>query len=50
MEQSVVKIGEYSQVNGKTRSQNQCPDQVHGIIHYENQAYTDPWEHQKYFI
>jgi hypothetical protein len=29
-------ICESSQVNGKIRIQNQCPDQVHGIIHSEN--------------
>jgi hypothetical protein len=23
------------------------PDQVHEIIYSENQAYTDPWKHQR---
>ena len=46
-EHSVVKIGESSQVNGKIRSQNRCPDQVHAIIYSESQAYTDPWKNQR---
>ena len=35
-------------MNGKIRSQNRCPDQVHKIIYSENQAYTDPWKHQRW--
>jgi hypothetical protein len=41
---SVSRVGEQSNPQSKSAS----PDQVHRIIHSENQTYTDLWKHQKY--
>jgi hypothetical protein len=36
------------QVKENIRSQNQCPDQLNETIPIRNQAYTDPWKHQRW--
>jgi hypothetical protein len=48
MDQSPVKISEFSKINGKIHSQNQCPCWVHGIIHSGSQTYMESWKHQRY--